>query len=157
MFKWSSRSSLTHHSASRHSFAPALFAYTIVIGVNWHMQLAFLMYGVHANHKAAHESIRREVTCNFMPQYLGDENASEAGRRAAELQRVITDFQRSEGDTGSSEVQGAVSLSVKGRVLCSSVYSPARDTESCCCLCRPHDFVIKQQVLKCAATRSKQR
>lgn len=60
------------------------------------------------------KSIRSEVACNLILQYLGDENASEAERRAAELQRVITDFQRSEGDTGSSEVQGAGSSSVKG-------------------------------------------
>ena len=94
--------------------APALFTYTIVISVDWHMRLAFMIYAqcflVCTQIQRLHmKSIRSKVACNLMLQYLGDVNASLAGRRAAELQRVITDFQRFEGDTGSSEVQGAAS------------------------------------------------
>ena len=39
-------------------------------------------------------------------QYLSEDNASAAEQRQAALRQVARDFQRFEGDTGSSEVQG---------------------------------------------------
>lgn len=42
-----------------------------------------------------------------LSQYLAPENASLTEKREAELQRIMREYQRFEGDTGSSEVQGA--------------------------------------------------
>jgi hypothetical protein len=39
-------------------------------------------------------------------QYLSEETASKAEQRAVALRQAMLDFQRFDGDTGSSEVQG---------------------------------------------------
>ena len=41
-----------------------------------------------------------------MDQFLSEDNMSAAERQKRALQRVGAEFQRAEGDTGSTEVQG---------------------------------------------------
>lgn len=53
-----------------------------------------------------HESKSNVAPANLL-QYLAPENASLTEKREAELQRIMGVYQRFEGDTGSSEVQGA--------------------------------------------------
>ena len=43
---------------------------------------------------------------DLVDQFLSEENMSAAERQRRALQRVGTEFQRAEGDTGSTEVQG---------------------------------------------------
>ncbi len=48
-------------------------------------------------------------------QYLSEQNASAAEQRQAALRQVMLDFQRFEGDTGSSEVQGERLIPITSR------------------------------------------
>ena len=59
-----------------------------------------------SRHKMAGEHTLNDTQRFRVSQYLAGENAAVAEQRQAALRQVIQDFQRFEGDTGSSEVQG---------------------------------------------------